>query len=414
MSRNSNHDDDDDDDDGNRQRGGGARVVSASHKAQALSMSFMKAISGICCDECGNDPLVMVGTMNQYPKDEDKDDVQNQHAPSELYNLQIFHHQSSTVSNNSSISPLVLAPMTNSSSSSIPYYHPDDQQPQQQQPDNHHILPPNSNRNGSTSNHGISNGSTNSITVEGLLGEYMCLCQFYQVPYNAGIITTLRYSLPSLRVSGAFHDLDMLALVELLLRHANGRLRFIRRLDFTVASKEGKRGGDKSCSKLGFTSHGALALAKALQTTHYILQVWLPRHRIGPYGASALFLACRENPTIQNLDLRKCRMGERGAFAFCELILSSSANNNNNNTATTMTSTSMRNSRNILQTNKEGGLIEVDLSSNGIGHRGTSAIERAVAEWNQNSPTPLIVNLEGNLVFPEVCIGARKEDYNVL
>ena len=213
MSRNSNHDDDDDDDDGNRQRGGGARVVSASHKAQALSMSFMKAISGICCDECGNDPLVMVGTMNQYPKDEDKDDVQNQHAPSELYNLQIFHHQSSTVSNNSSISPLVLAPMTNSSSSSIPYYHPDDQQPQQQQPDNHHILPPNSNRNGSTSNHGISNGSTNSITVEGLLGEYMCLCRFYQVPYNAGIITTLRYSLPSLRVSGAFHDLDMLALV---------------------------------------------------------------------------------------------------------------------------------------------------------------------------------------------------------
>lgn len=137
-----------------------------------------------------------------------------------------------------------------------------------------------------------------------------------------------------------------------------------------MASREGKQ--------QGFTSHGALALAKCLQTTSNIIQVWLPRHRIGPYGASALFLACRENPTIQHLNLRRCRIGERGAFAFCELLLEPGANH---------------------------GLLEVDLGSNGIGHRGTVAIERALEErvkQEQKEDDVMFVNLEGNLVFPEV------------
>ena len=236
-------------------------------------------------------------------------------------------------------------------------------------------------------------------TVEGLLGEYMCLCQFYQVPYNAGIITTLRFSLPSLRVSGSFHDLDMVALVELLLRHANDRLRYIRRVDFTVASKEGKQLAKST--KVGFTSHGALVLAKALQGTKYIQQVWVPRHRIGPYGASALFLACRDNPTIQQLNMRRCRIGERGALAFCELIFGSGSSTRKTLTNPNDTAKSNKNPRE--ERRPLGlGLQEVDLSSNGIGHRGTRAIETAMKEWNEKSSTPLFVNVEGNLVFPEV------------
>lgn len=301
--------------------------------AQALSMTFMKSISGICCQDCGRDPML--------PEASDDDDDNNKkngmsNSPSELYNLQVFQQTNSTISN-SSISPLVMAPM-----------------------------------NGTATNF-----YQDMPTIEGLIGEYICLCQFYQVPYNAGIVTTLRFSLPSLRVSGSFHDLDMMALVELLLRHANGRLRYVHRLDFTVASKEGKQ--LSKSAKVGFTSHGALALAKALQSTKYIHQVWVSRHRIGPYGASALFLACRDNPTIHQLNLRRCRIGERGALAFCETFSNRGDENTNG-----------------------PGLVDVDLSSNGIGHRGTSAIERAIQEWNRKSSTPLLVNLEGNLVFPEV------------
>jgi hypothetical protein len=280
-------------------------------RAKALSMAFMKSLSGLCCQECGRDPI----------KEEQEDENNNQ-TPSELYNLQALQRSSS------SISPLVAAPMSL---------------------------------------------QQNNQKLEGIIGEYMCLCQFYKVPYNAGILTTLRFSLPSLRVSGSFHDTDMLALVELFLRHSNTRLKFVTRLDFTMASREGKQ--HKSL-KFGFTSHGALALAKCLQTTQYISQVWLPMHRIGPYGASALFLACNENSSIQALNLRRCRIGERGAFAFCELIGNTTTNN---------------------------GLQEVDLSSNGIGNSGTVAIERALERRaKHNANAPLFANLEGNLVFPEV------------
>jgi hypothetical protein len=103
--------------------------------------------------------------------------------------------------------------------------------------------------------------------------------------------------------------------------------------------------------KFGFTSDGALALAKCLQTMQYILQVWPPMHGIGLYGASALFLACRKNLSIQALNLRRCRIVEQGAFAFYKLI---------GNMTTTH------------------GLQEVHLSSNGFGHNGMVAIEHAL------------------------------------
>ena len=242
----------------------------AQSGAQALSLKFMRSLSGIgYCPDCGTDPLLLHESnskKNKNNKNVDQDD-----APSELYNF--LHLQRSV----SSISPFVSTPMMSS--------------------------------------------ETSTEHTESIIGQYMCLCQFYKVPYNAGVLTTLRFKLPSLRVSGSFHDTDMLALTELLLKHSNSSLQYIRRLDFTIASKEGKQ--FKSV-KFGFTSHGALALAKTLQQTKFISQVWLPRHRIGPYGASALFWACSMNSTIQDLRIRRCRIGERGAFAFCELILDAS------------------------------------------------------------------------------------------
>lgn len=123
--------------------------------AKALSMAFMKSLSGLgCCPECRSKP----------EKDDDDNHPHSPHSqtPSALYNLQAFQRQGS------SISPLVAAPMS--------------------------LIP------------------ENNSWVEGILGEYMTLCLFYKVPYNPGILTTLRFSLPSLRVTGSFHDADMLAL----------------------------------------------------------------------------------------------------------------------------------------------------------------------------------------------------------
>jgi hypothetical protein len=290
------------------------------HAADALSLGFMKAWSGLCCPDCANDPV-----------DEAKlrQEIQASSAPSDLSN--IAHLSATSMHGNTSISPLVVGPMS-----------------------------------------GVKVVGASAV-IEGLIGEYMCICKFYQVPYNAGIVAGLRFSLPSLRTSGLFHDMDMLALVELLLRHGNLLLSYITRLDFTMATH------GKTTQRSGFTSHGALALAKALQTTKHITQVWMPRHRIGPYGASAIFLACRDNPSIRQLNMRRCRIGERGALAFCEILLN-------------------------RERHPEGlGLADVDLSTNGIGHSGTVAIQHAVTQWNVKTPhSPLSVNLEGNLVFPEV------------
>lgn len=299
--------------------------VGRKQSAEALSMAFMKALGGVCCQGCGKDPV------DEHALRQDINASSS--SPSAQTNLATMQRPTHP---GTSISPLVMQPMS-----------------------------------------GTNGGGSTTIAlsqIEGLIGEYMCLCRFYQVPFNGGIVTTLRYSLPSLRISGPFHDMDMLALSELLLRHANGLLAFIQRLDFSMAIH-----GKQTAQRAGFTSHGALALAKALQNSKFIRQVWLPRHRIGPYGASAIFLACRDNATIQQLNMRRCRIGERGALALCELILNRTSH-------------------------LDGpGLIDVDLSTNGIGHTGTVAIERAMKVWNEKTPAvPLFVNLEGNLVFPEV------------
>ena len=308
-----------------------------------ISMRFVKCLSGIYCQDCGTDPLDASGEHSTLINPSS-----SATADSGLANLQTLQHSASS---SSSISPLVLAPMRMKDPSIAAAA---------AAPSLSDICD-------------TKDSNSTLISVESIMGEYMALCQFYKIPYNAGVLSTLRFSLPCLRVTGSFHDLDMLAVTELLLHHSNTTLRYISRLDFSIASKEGRQ---FKSYKLGFTSHGALALAKVLQTTKYIKQVWLPRHRIGPYGASAIFLACQENPTIQTLNMRRCRIGERGAFAFVE----------------------------ALSATKSRGLIDVDLSSNGIGHRGTVALQRLQEQQNETNTNiqQLFVNLEGNLVFPEV------------
>lgn len=210
-----------------------------------------------------------------------------------------------------------------------------------------------------------------SVT-ERVLMDYLAACQLYNCIPNGGVLTALRFNLPSWRVSGAFYDVDMLALSEVLLLHGSTALRYIRRLDFSIASKEGKLHG-----RAGFKSHGALALSKAMSACPMLQQVYCQRHRIGPYGASALFIACSHHTSIQKLVLRRCRVGERGALAFCEFIAL-------NPTCT---------------------LNEVDLSANYIGFKGSLAIEKALVERAAKDLTPMTVDLEGNLVLQEVMNG---------
>jgi hypothetical protein len=297
---------------------------SLARPARPLSMGFLRGL--LYCQEC------VGGNKNHHSLSTVEYDQQHPPALSELYNLQALRRQ------NSSVSPLVSAPMLYNYRSSSAKHVP---------------------------------------LIESLIGEYVAACRVYGCGdrINAGVLTTIRFSLPSLRVGGDFHDADVLALTEVLLRHANGALSYIQRLDFTIGSQEGR--GRHNSSKLGFTSHGAFCLSKVLQHTRHVKEVLLPRHHVGPYGASAIFMACSTNPTITTLGMRRCRIGERGALAFAELICPSSTT----------------------------GLVDVDLSANVIGFRGTSAIDRALLKREQaeNATVDLLqVNLEGNHVFPEV------------
>jgi hemolysin III len=168
----------------------------------------------------------------------------------------------------------------------------------------------------------------------------------------------------------------MLALSEVLLRHCNGPLRFIKRLDFSVSGKQSPR---KETGARGFKSHGAVCLAKVLQISEYVTDIRLPRNSVGPYGASAIFIACAKNPAVQSLGMRRCRVGERGALVLAQLLQEG--------------------------TNGESALREVDLSANFIGRHGIAGIEKAVVERNLQARGPedlLTVNLEGNLVFQEI------------
>mmetsp|Transcript_21709 Transcript_21709/g.31065 ORF Transcript_21709/g.31065 Transcript_21709/m.31065 type:complete len:470 (+) Transcript_21709:68-1477(+) len=227
------------------------------------------------------------------------------------------------------------------------------------------------------------NGSTNSRNIdeiETIIQEYTTACQIYGCGdrINSGVLTTFRFQLPSLRVSGAFFDSDMLALVEVLLHHVNGALSYIRRLDFSVAAKEGKNFGKK-----GIRSHGAYALSKVLQMSLHIEEVFLPKNRIGPYGASAIFCAAKENKALKTLLMRGCRIGERGAFALVSHIL-------------------------MNEDASQSGLREIDLCVNQIGFYGVFAIEKALKNRKERlkaqgvDDDEILVDLEGNMVFQEV------------
>ena len=219
-------------------------------------------------------------------------------------------------------------------------------------------------------------GQNDGATIETLVRQYLAAGRLYgcQGRANAGVLTCLRFGLPTLRASGSFHDADMLALGELLLLHRNGALAHIRRLDFSIASKEGREHG-----KCGFRSHGAFVLSRVLRESRHIHEVYLQRNRVGPYGSSALFLAAGSNPTVRTLVMRRCQIGERGALAFAEHVCASPTTR----------------------------LAKIDLSVNQIGFRGCIAIEtalgrRAAAEGGGD---PIEVDLEGNLVFQEVMNG---------
>lgn len=280
--------------------------------ALPLSMQLMRPFAGMCCAECG-------ASSHQWPPAADDRDTDEKDILTEYDN--VF---SSFPTNKSCVSPLVIAPMMHNSS------------------------------------------TTNS---EAIIVEYVAACQFYACKVNAGVLTAFRFSLPSLRVTAGFHDADMLALEQVMIRHGNGALRYIQRLDFGVASKEGKLH-----NKRGFRSHGAFCLAKILQACDYIQDVRLSQHKVGPYGATAIFYAASRHPSLRILEMRRCRVMERGGMAFAELVCRST----------------------------ECRLEEVDLSANYIGLRGSLAIEQELSRRSEKELADIVVDLEANLVFQEV------------
>ena len=261
-------------------------------------------------------------------------------------------------------------------------------------------------------NNNNNDNNNNGVSIEQILNEYTTACTIYGIStrINPGVLTTFRFQLPTLRVSGNFFDADMLALSEVLLKHCNGALKYIRRLDFTIAGKEGKdRGyglgsGFGGSGKKGIRSHGAYALSKVLQISKYIKEVYLSGNRIGPYGASAIFIATSQNENIQTLLMRGCRILERGALVFAKEICGDDGS--------------------------KCGLKEVDLSACRIGFRGCYAIEEALKgrmessdkspyQWDsktqeqdqqlevlgkkkENSAPMMMIDLEGNMIFQEV------------
>ena len=289
-----------------------------------LSMQVMKAFSGIHCIDCSTRTNTSRPVLSSAERQQELSDRE---TILQKYDLEELGKQ------NSAASPLVLAPMASATDT-----------------------------------------PSSSATIERILTDYIAACNFYGCGnrINAGVLTTLRFSLPSMRVSAAFYDADMLALTEILLRYGNGPLQYLHRLDFSIPSKEGHLHGTA-----GFRSHGALALAKVLQSTQHIKEVYVQRNHVGHYGASALFIACSTNAVVEKLVLRRCRVGERGAMFFAELMATAS----------------------------ECGLRDVDLSANQIGFKGTLAIEQALVERQRKNLAPIVVDLEGNLVLQEIMNG---------
>eukprot|EP00956_Cyclotella_meneghiniana_P019156 scaffold32596_cov22-Cyclotella_meneghiniana.AAC.1 len=217
----------------------------------------------------------------------------------------------------------------------------------------------NTNNNVLSSNqtlHPITATTIQEGSIEHILQEYTSACTIYGCAHrlNPGVLTTLRYSLPTLRVSGSFFDADMLALCEILLKYCNTTLSFITRLDFNVAGKEGRHvngNGGGSNNKFGFRSHGAYALSRVLAVSQFVEEVYVPNNRIGPYGAASLFEVLKDNSAVKVLWMKGCRIGERGALSFVRYILSEDG---------------------------KSALREVDMSNNRIGFHGCIEIERGL------------------------------------
>jgi hypothetical protein len=209
----------------------------------------------------------------------------------------------------------------------------------------------------------------NTANTECIIGEYIAACQFYGCDTNPGVLTAFRFSLPSLRVTANFHDADVLALAQVMIPRGNTTLKYIQRLDFTVAAKLGKVHG-----KRGFGSHGAFALAKIMQACDHVTDVRLSNHKVGPFGASAIFMAASQHPSLRTLQMRHCRIMERGGLAFAELVCQS----------------------------QDCQLEEVDLSCNHIGLRGCIGIEQELSRRCEKGANDILVDLESNQVFQEV------------
>lgn len=116
-----------------------------------------------------------------------------------------------------------------------------------------------------------------------------------------------------------------------------------------------------------------------IEQAEYIQEVFVSRNRIGPYGAAALFLAASRNKSLKTLVMRKCRIGERGAFAFCE---------------------------HVTKNAESCGLRQIDLSVNRIGFIGEKAIRDALTKRYSHYPSSTIhIDLDGNLAFQEIMNG---------
>eukprot|EP00668_Euglena_longa_P041096 GGOE01054078.1.p1 GENE.GGOE01054078.1~~GGOE01054078.1.p1 ORF type:complete len:461 (+),score=104.40 GGOE01054078.1:114-1496(+) len=201
------------------------------------------------------------------------------------------------------------------------------------------------------------------VQVPGMVRVYLAQCRMYQVDADAGVLLTLRFQLPDLRVSGSFSEKDMLPLADLLIGFG-GKLAHIRKLDFSLAGKEGN----------GLRSGGAVALSKVLTMSNVeVVDLKIDRNRIGPYGAAVLAQAVPDSP-VRILSMPLNFVGEAGAEAIAQHLLRS----------------------------KKTALQRLDLSLNNTGFAGVMHVTNALEFRQAESLPPVAVEVEGNLVFPEV------------
>lgn len=362
------------------------RTADSHHSVLPLSMQVMKPFWIMCCQNCertkngrlASPPFVTTVSNHVVPTSsnhrESVPSFVNNHGDVVLSvekeedsinsNQPLMNENHHVVASGTNLSSMERNMNDNVNDETIALQTQQQQQQQQQQPTSENI----NNQDYNKYHHIATIPPTPQTHTNAIMQEYISTTQIYGCKHiNAGVLTTIRFSLPTLRVSGSFHDSDMLALSEILFRHCNTSLKHIKRLDFSVASREGKLHG-----KRGFGSHGAFTLSRVLCISNYIEEVFVQRNRIGPYGAAAMFAAAGKNKSLKTLVMRQCLVGERGALAFAEYIGES----------------------------KVTGLKEVDLSVNRIGFRGCIAIEEMLNEREKNDAR-IDVDLEGNLVLQE-------------